>query len=264
MKDVMVENSTYSRGSIKERLYSELGWKKECITCGQGPIHMNQPLVHELDHINGVHNDHRMENLRILCPNCHSQTDTFRGRNCRIVQAVYRCIDCNLAIKKESVRCGPCNKKYRKREKTQVEKDYQEALQLAIQAEKDAAAREYNEMAFERAANEELKAVQRIIAAQDKQNAAVEAEKKEKQKATKENTYKCVDCGENIATDSERCVTCYRVSRRKVTDRPSLETLKADVKALKAYDKVGKKYDVSGTTIRKWIRTAEREISNPN
>jgi hypothetical protein len=37
-------------------------------------------LVLELDHINGIHTDNRLENLRILCPNCHSQTPTFRGR----------------------------------------------------------------------------------------------------------------------------------------------------------------------------------------
>ena len=35
----------------------------------------------ELDHINGDNRDHRVQNLRLLCPNCHSQTDTWRGRN---------------------------------------------------------------------------------------------------------------------------------------------------------------------------------------
>ena len=41
-------------------------------------------LVLELDHINGVGDDHRLENLRLLCPNCHSQTETYCGRNIRI------------------------------------------------------------------------------------------------------------------------------------------------------------------------------------
>jgi predicted HNH restriction endonuclease len=37
----------------------------------------------ELDHINGEHNDNRLENLRLLCPNCHALTPTYRGRNVR-------------------------------------------------------------------------------------------------------------------------------------------------------------------------------------
>jgi 5-methylcytosine-specific restriction endonuclease McrA len=37
----------------------------------------------QIDHINGIGNDHRLENLRMLCPNCHSQTATYGGRNLR-------------------------------------------------------------------------------------------------------------------------------------------------------------------------------------
>lgn len=39
----------------------------------------------ELDHINGVNNDNRIENLRILCPNCHALTPTYRGKNIKVV-----------------------------------------------------------------------------------------------------------------------------------------------------------------------------------
>ncbi|MBV9700071.1 MAG: HNH endonuclease, partial [Candidatus Eremiobacteraeota bacterium] len=42
-----------------------------------------RPLIIQIDHRNGVHNDHRLENLRMLCPNCHSQTDTYAARNRR-------------------------------------------------------------------------------------------------------------------------------------------------------------------------------------
>lgn len=42
---------------------------------------MGQKIALELDHINGNNRDNRIENLRILCPNCHAMTDTWRGRN---------------------------------------------------------------------------------------------------------------------------------------------------------------------------------------
>lgn len=70
------------RGSIKRRLL-ELGLlRDECSRCGITEWR-GKPLAIHLDHINGVKNDNRIENLRMLCPNCHSQTPTFSGRNLR-------------------------------------------------------------------------------------------------------------------------------------------------------------------------------------
>ena len=57
--------------------------KYECDICKIGPIWNTLPLVLELDHINGNKRDNRLINLRFLCPNCHSQTPTFRGRKNR-------------------------------------------------------------------------------------------------------------------------------------------------------------------------------------
>lgn len=53
-----------------------------CGECGQGPEWNGKPLVLQIDHISGDSTDNRLENLRFLCPNCHSQTETFAGRNC--------------------------------------------------------------------------------------------------------------------------------------------------------------------------------------
>lgn len=41
----------------------------------------NKPLIMELDHINGIHTDNREDNLRLLCPNCHAQTPTYKAKN---------------------------------------------------------------------------------------------------------------------------------------------------------------------------------------
>ncbi len=52
-----------------------------CAICNKKPYWNGKPLTFVLDHINGKHSDHRLNNLRFLCPNCNSQTPTFSGRN---------------------------------------------------------------------------------------------------------------------------------------------------------------------------------------
>jgi len=82
LTEVLVENSTYQNISrLKKRLVSENIMKYECKRCGNNGEWMGNSIVLQLDHINGINDDHRKENLRFLCPNCHSQTKTFSGRN---------------------------------------------------------------------------------------------------------------------------------------------------------------------------------------
>ena len=76
---VFVENSTIVKGrALIERLLA-LGWRYECAWCGISKWR-DQDLVLHLDHINGIINDNRLENLRFLCPNCHTQTSTYCRR----------------------------------------------------------------------------------------------------------------------------------------------------------------------------------------
>jgi 5-methylcytosine-specific restriction endonuclease McrA len=81
LSEILIVGSTFSRNSLKKRLLRESLLKNECYICGQGPEWNNKPLVLQIDHINGIRNDNRLENLRILCPHCHTQTDTFSGKN---------------------------------------------------------------------------------------------------------------------------------------------------------------------------------------
>jgi hypothetical protein len=81
LEKILVEHSSYvSTHHLKERLLKEGVKEHKCECCGSTKW-MGEPIALELHHINGVKDDLRIENLQILCPNCHAFTDNYRGRN---------------------------------------------------------------------------------------------------------------------------------------------------------------------------------------
>jgi hypothetical protein len=94
LEDILVESSGFSRGHLKKRLY-EAGVKRPfCELCGQGEIWRGARMAMILDHINGVANDHPLENLRIVCPNCAATLDTHCARCRRATRSQQKCLRC--------------------------------------------------------------------------------------------------------------------------------------------------------------------------
>lgn len=107
LENLLIENSTHGLGShkLKLRLWSEGVLAEECSICHLKDW-LGQRIGLQLDHINGDSFDNRIENLRILCPNCHSQTETYCGRN--VKKPEKKCSGCGIEIQRASRTCGRC------------------------------------------------------------------------------------------------------------------------------------------------------------
>lgn len=81
VRESNVKSDRIDIGRLKKRLYKEGKLEEKCSKCGLGPEYNGKPLVLQLDHIDGDRTNNDADNIRILCPNCHSQTETFNGKN---------------------------------------------------------------------------------------------------------------------------------------------------------------------------------------
>lgn len=123
--NILVENSEYSnRTSLKNRLYKEGLKERICEKCGQDEEWNGEHMSLILDHINGINNDNRLENLRILCPNCNATLDTHCGKNKNNTNSNEKYCLCGEKIDKKSKMCRKC---YKKNKRT-VERPYKNIL----------------------------------------------------------------------------------------------------------------------------------------
>jgi hypothetical protein len=311
---IFIKNSSYkSSTGIKQRLIKYYNWEYKCSQCKLSEW-LGKPISIELDHINGDHYDNRIENLRFLCPNCHAQTDTYRGKNVKFNKTIdttcpdcngtkrklhkkckkcnmnnkllnngssytktYKyshnklCIDCNKVIYNESLRCISCYKKSKKIGNHVKEKIENKSTKKCSDCNKIISIKSircrlchYNV----------LKEKRNTYNKQSVKGYCIDCNKNIDHKAIRcvlcsTNIIKninnkisntCVDCNKNIWNTSYRCIDCSKFKLRKV-ERPSYEQLLEDKKHMDMV-KIGKKYNVSDNTIRKWIKYYEKEFKS--
>lgn len=109
-------NSSHCGSVLKKRIIKDKLIPYICSECNLDPIWNGKPLTLDLDHINGINNDNIIKNLRFLCPNCHSQTQTFKGKSeKRRKREIFNCKSCGTELKSNGLTglCVSCCRKQR-------------------------------------------------------------------------------------------------------------------------------------------------------
>lgn len=108
-EEIFKEGSSCKTNTLRRHILKDNLLKYECVFCGNIGEWNGKKLTLQIDHINGVNTDNRIINLRFLCPNCHSQTETFGSKNISKVRITFLCEDCGInPASKKSDKCNKC------------------------------------------------------------------------------------------------------------------------------------------------------------
>ena len=229
------EYPTFPTNHLRKRLIKEGLKKEKCEICGITDWN-NKKISFHLDHIDGDNTNHKLYNLRILCPNCHSQTDTYGSKN--MIKNKYTKIELLTAI-------------YESKTYTEVKKK----LKLSRSGDNETIKNilfEYNVKFAEK------EKIQNIILKEIEGEKIIKESqepykiKKHRRKKTETSKNYC-KCGKEIRKESKNCTSCDKINQRKVKDRPSKEELNLMIKE-SSLEAVGRKYNVSGNAVKKWLK----------
>lgn len=207
---------------LKIRLINNKQKQHKCEFCNRKKWN-NKPIPIELHHINGNHKDNRIENLLIVCPNCHAQTDNYKSKN-RISSKHGKDLSENDIIQK-------INSCY----------SITEVLR--------------NLIPDTRGRSQYLRDLCKKIIQDKKANLLVKQTKAQTSKVKKiriKKTYLCQDCHCEISKYSNRCKNCHAIFTESLV-KPPKEVLINDIENM-GYLSTGKKYNVCDNTVRKWIK----------
>ncbi len=215
----LIEKSKLSRYTLKKSLIRLKLLTNKCYICNINEW-MGDLITLQIDHINGVRNDNRIENLRLLCPNCHSQTDTFTGKNKK-----------NSIVSDEQIR----------ESFDKSNNFFQMCMDLNLHTGEN------------RSIKNRMKNLGLDFGCKIHYNIEKVSEKKLKVKKTRnKKTFSC-KCGKNITKYAKNCLDCSFIKKRK-TERPNQEALEELMKN-HSFCFIGRKYNVSDNAVRKWARS---------
>lgn len=211
----------YNKACKSEKMLKALttlrDWK--CEKCGRTEWE-GQKIPLCVHHIDGNHINNQIENLQVLCPNCHAQTDNYCGKN-RRKRAPITDEEFVEALRQTS--------------------SIRQALQkLGI----NYAAKYYYDKAH--SLMDEYQIVQ-------KKKTSAKDKKKETKTKKKKEQQRCLDCGKPINSKSKRCVECEHKKQRQV-EWPQKDELKNLIRN-NSFTSIGEQFGVSDNTIRKWCKS---------